>query len=261
MKYFFLIITFLTIALGFWTVVVEPNIITVKHVVIKNKDLAGLKIIFASDFHIKPYEGYRLKRVVKSINKQKPDLILLGGDFVNGHKQNYTMPIEDIAAGLKNLKSKYGVIAVLGNHDGWQGKYKIIKALKANGIIVLENSNITLGELTVAGVDDLQTGKPDVEKALNGIGSNVILLSHTPDVFPEVPEYVTLTLAGHLHGGQVVFPGIPQLYIPSKYGTRYLYGLINENDKLLYTSSGLGTSILPVRFNCPPEYVVIEFKE
>ena len=117
----------ISLCLLFWSMFIEPNILIVKHLIIHDEQLKGLKIVFASDFHIKPYEGYRLKRVVKSINKQKPDLILLGGDFVNGHKQNYTMPIEDIAAGLKNLKSKYGVIAVLGNHDGWQGKYKIIK--------------------------------------------------------------------------------------------------------------------------------------
>lgn len=264
MKYLFLIIIILIVLillLGFWAVIVEPNILTVKQIKIKNKDLAGLKIVFASDFHIKPYEGYRLRRIVRSINKQQPDLILLGGDYVNGHKKNFTMPIKDIAAELGNLKSKHGVIGVIGNHDGWQGKYEIIKALESNGIIILENSNIDIGKLTIAGVEDLQTSRPDVEKALNGVGSNTILLSHTPDVFPDVPEYVTLTIAGHLHGGQVVFPGFPPKFIPSKYGTRYLYGLIKEDGKLLFTSRGLGNSILPVRFNCPPEYVIITFNE
>ncbi|MBR6099541.1 metallophosphoesterase [bacterium] len=261
MKYFSIFIILVFIILGIWAVIIEPNILTVKHLKFKNADLAGLKIVYASDFHIKPYERYRLKKIVKRINAQNPDLILLGGDYVNGHDGNFTMPIEDIAAELKNLKSKYGVVTVMGNHDGWQGKYRIIKALKANGIIVLENENIAFGKLSIAGVEDMQTGNPDVEKALKGIGRNVIVLSHTPDVFPLVPEYVTLTIAGHLHGGQVVFPGRPPKYIPSKYGTRYLYGIIKENGKTLYTSRGLGNSILPVRFNCLPEFVVIEFNK
>lgn len=260
MKIFSLIFVITVIILGIWSVLIEPNILTVKHLIIKNKELAGFKIVYASDFHIKPYEGYRLKKTVKRINSENPDVILLGGDFVNGHDGSFTMSPEDIALGLKGLKSKYGTITVMGNHDGWQGKYRIIKALNANGITTLENKNIKLDKLTIAGVQDMQTGNPDIEKALNRAGENVILLSHTPDIFPLVPENVMLTISGHLHCGQINIPGIPPRYVPSKYGTKYLYGLIKENNKMLYTSRGLGNSILPLRFNCPPEIVIIEFE-
>ena len=260
MKYFSITIIFVLILCGFWAIFIEPYILTIKYIVLENKDLSGLKIVYASDFHIKPYEKFRLKKVVKRINAQTPDIILLGGDFVNGHDGNFTMKPEDISYELKNLSSKYGTITVMGNHDGWQGKYRIIKALEANGIKVLENENINFDKFTIAGVEDIQTGNPNIEKALNGAGKNIILLSHTPDIFPLLPNNVILTLAGHLHCGQIVIPGLPPRYIPSKYGTKYMYGLTKENNKTLFTSRGLGNSILPMRFNCLPEIVVIEFK-
>ncbi|HMA15210.1 MAG TPA: hypothetical protein VKP12_10525, partial [Kiloniellaceae bacterium] len=85
----------------------------------------------------------------------------------------------------------------------------------------------------------------------------VILLSHTPDVFPEVPAGVALTLAGHTHGGQVYIPLIGRPVVPSKYGERYARGHIVEHGRHLFVSSGIGTAVLPVRFLTPPELVVI----
>ena len=136
MKYLSIIIIFIILTSGFWAFFIEPNILEVKHLIIQNGDLNGLKIVFASDFHIKPYETYRLEKIVKAINNQNPDIILFGGDFVNSHKKNMTLPIEKISAELKNLNSKYGTYTVLGNHDGWQGKYEIIKHLEKNNIKV-----------------------------------------------------------------------------------------------------------------------------
>ena len=85
----------------------------------------------------------------------------------------------------------------------------------------------------------------------------VILLSHTPDIIPDVPYSVNLTLAGHLHGGQVRLPDAK--IVPSKFGTKYANGFLDEKGKKIYTTYGLGTSILPVRFNCLPEITVITF--
>ena len=188
---------FLLLFLGlFWSIVIEPNILTVKHIIIPDEKLKGLKIVFASDFHIKPYEMYRLKRIVKTINKQNADIVLLGGDYVSGHKRKSSMLVEKIAKEFSNIVSP--VYAVVGNHDGWYGKNDIIDALENNGIKVLFNNNSCLEDFCIAGVDDLQTGTPDIEKALKNINKHVILLSHTPDIMPEVPYDVNLTLAGHL---------------------------------------------------------------
>lgn len=259
MKYFCVIFILIGILLGIWMFLVEPNLLSVKKIFLKDEQLDGLKIVFASDFHVKPYEKYRLKRIVKTINRQLPDIILLGGDYVNGHRKGFTLSADEIAKELHNLKSKYGTIAVMGNHDGWQGKDEVIKAFEENGITVLENANKKFKEFTIAGVEDFQTGRPNVKNTLVGVVSPVILLTHSPDVFPRVSPDVNLTLAGHTHGGQIVLPGGKILTVPSLYGTRYAYGLKEENGKRIFISKGLGTSILPLRFNCIPEIVVIEF--
>ena len=145
----------------------------------------------------------------------------------------------------------------MGNHDGWQGKKEIIEAFERAGITVLENENKNFDRITIAGVEDLQTANPDVKKALSNALYPVIMLTHTPDMIDEIPSTVELTLAGHTHGGQVVLH--KPLTVPSKYGIKYAYGLFEEDGKTMFVSRGLGTSILPVRFNCFPEIVVIDF--
>lgn len=254
MKYIILFIFLIFI----WSVFIEPNILTIKHLIIKDKSLKGIKIVFASDFHIKPYETFRLKRIVNKINEQNADAILLGGDFVNGHKKGYSLTIDKIAKELSNLKSINGTFAIIGNHDGWQGKEEIISELEKNNITVLFNSNVCLDKFYIAGVDDIQTGTPDIKKALSGIHKPVILLTHSPDIMPNVPETVNLTLAGHLHGGQVRLNDA--ITVPSAYGKKYANGFLIDNNRKIYTTKGLGTSILPIRFNCFPEIVVIEFE-
>lgn len=251
------IILFLLLIL-IWSVFVEPNILTVKRLTIQDKSLHGLKLVFASDFHIKPLETFRLKRIIKKINEQNPDIILLGGDYVSGHKKGQSLSIDKIAFELTNLNSKYGTFAVVGNHDGWQGKEEVISELEKNNIKVLFNNNICLEKFCIAGVDDPQTGTADVEKALAGIRKPVILLAHTPDIMPKIPETVNLTLAGHLHGGQIRLNGA--IIVPSVYGKKYANGFLLDHNRKIYTTKGLGTSILPIRFNCPPEIVVIEFE-
>ncbi len=254
MKYL-LLIGFLLLLYAF---LVEPNILTIKHVRIKNEKLNGLKIVFATDFHFKPYEKYRLKRIVRAINKQNADIILLGGDYVNGHKKGANLDVNIIAKEFSDMKSKNGTFAVMGNHDGWQGRHEIIDLFEKNGIEVLENRCKNFEKFTIAGVEDLQTANPDIEKALKEAEQPVILLSHTPDIISEVPDGTVLTLAGHTHGGQVVFH--KPITVPSKYGTKYAYGLFATDCGKMFVSKGLGTSILPLRFNCLPEIVVIEFE-
>ncbi len=255
MNYFLWILCILFI----WAVFVEPNLLVIKKITVKNEQLDGLKMVFASDFHIKPYDSLRLRRIVNKINSQNPDIVLLGGDYVNGHDSGFTLSPVKIASCLAKLKSKYGTFAVMGNHDGWQGKYPIIKVFRQNGICVLENENRVFDKFTVAGLEDLQTANPDLKKALDGAQGEIILLTHTPDMFPDISKQVALTLAGHTHGGQVVLPKNKALIVPSKFGSRYAYGLINEDGKKMFVSKGLGSSILPLRFNCLPEIVVINF--
>ena len=230
MNIIFITITILLFFTALWAVFIEPNTLTINRISIKDPALKGLTIVFASDFHIKPYEKYRLKRIIRAINKQNSHIIILGGDYVNGHKKGCTMKIEEIAAQFSQLKSKLGVFAVIGNHDGWQGKEEIINELEKNKVQVLFNSSKCFEKFCIAGVDDLQTGTPDI---------------------------INLTLAGHLHGGQIRLH--QAIITPSAYGKKYANGYLNDNGKKIYTTKGLGTSILPIRFNCLPEIAVITF--
>lgn len=248
-----------TVVMFVWMFFVEPYILTTNYGQIKDKSLAGIRVVFVSDLHYKPYEKFRLKRDVKKIQAQNPDIVLFGGDFVNGHKRNSSLNPEIIAQELGTIKSKYGSFAVLGNHDVWHDAFGIKKVLEENNITVLKNSNKKVEDFYIAGVEDLQTQNPDIDKTLKNIDAPVILLSHTPDIFENVPDTVNLVLAGHVHGGQVKLPFKGAIFVPSKYGTKYAEGFFNDMGRKMLVTRGVGTSILPIRFLCPPEIVVIEF--
>lgn len=254
----------ISIFLLIWVFKIEPSMLTVKEYRVKDKELAGLKIVYAADFHVGKKDTARLARIVDLINAQNADMILLGGDFVKGHKEKSTLPIEIIAHELSHIKSDYPVYTVLGNHDMWVGGDKIQRVLEKNGIKVLRNSNAQVTfkgkKIYIAGIEDLTTGFPDQSKAFNGVKHPTILLSHQPDIFPKAWGDANIILAGHTHGGQVVFPVIGAILVPSAYGQKFLSGYIEENDKKMIITKGLGTSILPVRFNCKPEINVVIFE-
>ena len=261
---FLLTILFLIITAGIYSFFIEPNLLIVKHYIVHDEQLKGIKIVFAGDFHIKTYQKKRLDRVVSLINEQNADLVLSAGDYVSGHKLKSTLPVEKIAEGISKIKSKYGFYTVLGNHDSYIGHGSIISALKKYSINVLDNNstsvNINGKTIYIAGIEDLLTKAPDIPKALKDTKNPVILLSHHPDMFTMIPETVNLTLAGHVHGGQVRLPFIGAIIIPSQYGNRYSMGYIEENGKKMIVTKGIGTSMLNIRFNCIPEIVVIDFE-
>lgn len=258
------ILIVISLFLFIWAFAVEPKFLNVKEYVIKDKELAGLKFVYAADFHVGKKDTARLAKTVDLINAQHADMVLLGGDFVKGHKEKSTLPIELIAHELSHIKSDYPVYTVLGNHDMWVGGDKIQKVLEKNGIKVLRNTNdfVTVNnkKIYIAGVEDITTGFPDLAKAFSGTEQPVILLSHQPDILPKIESDVNIILAGHTHGGQVVFPLIGPILIPSAYGKKFLSGYVEDDDKKMIITKGLGTSILPVRFNCKPEINVVIFE-
>ncbi len=174
------------------------------------------------------------------------------------------MPPETIAAHLQGLRAKHGVFAVLGNHDWYRrGGERVWRALESVGIRVLENRATPLpgsgGRIWLAGIADDTTRHPDPQGTFRDIpeGAAVVAMTHDPAVFPDIPDRAALTLAGHTHGGQVAVPFWGALFIPGRSPLRYAYGHVAENGKDLYVTSGIGTTGLPVRFNAPPEIVVL----
>ena len=149
---------------------IEPNKLEVTNYTIQDKELSGVKIVFASDFHIKPYGQKRLEKIVETINKQNPDVVVSAGDFVCGHTEHSTMHPQKISEGLAKVKSKYGFYTTLGNHDGWYDRWYIKELLEGVNIKVLNNRNVKLQingkEIYIAGVEDMMTAFPNIEDAL-----------------------------------------------------------------------------------------------
>jgi uncharacterized protein len=244
----------------------------------------SLKIVALADIHAcRPWmDPGRIRQIVEQANRLEPDLIVLLGDYTSGHLLvTSSVPANEWAEALAGLKAPLGVFAVLGNHDWWEDEAAQLRgrgptrsrlALERVGVPVLENAALRLekqGEaFWLAGLGDQLAflsgrGADDLHGALRTVtdAAPVILLAHEPDIFPRVPERVSLTLAGHTHGGQVRIFGYPPI-VPSKCSRRFVYGHAAERShpnapwRHLIVSGGLGCSKAPVRFGVPPEIVV-----
>jgi uncharacterized protein len=244
----------------------------------------NLRIAVLADIHAgEPYMPVpRVEEIVDTANGLGADVTVLLGDYVAGHRfMTRQIGMAEIAPVLAQLRAPLGVFAILGNHDWWEdaaaqrerkGPIIAARALRDAHIPVLENDVVRIRKdgrsVWLAGLGDQIAfvrgpnrfdGVDDLPGTLAKVADDgpVILLAHEPDVFPQVPERVSLTLSGHTHGGQVRLLGYSPM-VPSKYGNRYAYGHVVEKGRHLVVSGGLGTSILPVRFGVPPEIVLLE---
>jgi predicted MPP superfamily phosphohydrolase len=227
---------------------------------------SGLRVAVLADIHVgSPFNGLeKLGEIVALTQQARPDLVLLAGDYViHGVVGGDFVSPEETAAVLSKLSAPAGVFAVLGNHDWWLDADRVTRALEDEGIPLLEDEAEYIEQGTcrfwLVGVSDFWEGAHDIARALRAVppAAPSLLFTHNPDLFPEVPPHITLTIAGHTHGGQVYLPGIGRPIVPSKFGERYAIGHIVEEGRHLFVSSGLGTSILPVRFLVPPEVSVL----
>ena len=226
--------------------------------------LPPLKMAVVADFHVSPAPKAveRLRKVVDLVNAEKPDLILLPGDFAAGVRPDHTAPPETLATELARLKAPLGVYAVLGNHEHWIGKEGFIDAFKAHGIPLLEDRNVTLEfhgrKFHLVGASDGWTRTPaEWEKQLPKDSLPRIVMTHTPDLLATLPEPVALAVAGHTHGGQIVLPLYGPPMVSSRLGRRYVGGLVKEGRKTVFVTRGIGTSIVPLRLLCPPEIAIL----
>ncbi len=258
------------LTLAFWAFWLEPDSLVITKVEIAlphwHKEHNGLKVALLTDLHVgSPHISLeKLDFLVTETNKHTPDLVVILGDIViTGVAGGSFVEPEPIAKGLKNLQAPLGVVAVLGNHDWWYNGERVRQALEKEGITVLENDAIKLTKndksFWVAGLAEPWTRKVDIPTTLTKVtdDSPILMLTHSPDVFPQIPERVSLTLAGHTHGGQVKLPLLGRPIVPSAFGERYAIGHIVENNQHLFVGSGVGTSIIPVRFCVPPEVVIL----
>ena len=270
---FFFALRYVLLGLGLWAFWLEPASLNNEDHELTlpgwPKSCDRLRVAVLADLHVgSPFNGIdKLEQIVDLTLKAKPDLILLAGDYViHGVVGGKFVEPDTIAKGLQRLAAPLGVFAVLGNHDHRHGGEEIRAAMESHGIKVLDDEAIPLKlaecRIWLAGLSDLWTGKRAYQAALALIpeGAPAIAFTHNPDSFPVLPKPVTLTIAGHTHGGQVRLPLLGRLVVPSEYGERYAIGHVVENGRHLFVSPGLGTSIIPVRFLVPPEVSMLTLR-
>jgi predicted MPP superfamily phosphohydrolase len=270
-------------ALGVDAFLWEPETLVVRRVDVSSRGWTGppLRIGVISDIHMGAAHMSlgRLKGIVRQMNSEHPDIIVLLGDYAGRDEPPELRAQPDrsvVLSGippLGELQAPLGVYAVLGNHDWWYDGPAIEKALEAQFIVVLENERVRIqrpelgekrGAFWLAGLADYESKrtKPSYSDTLMDLEGDdpVLALSHWPDVFAAAPDRVALTLAGHTHCGQVNLPLAGRLIHASEGSKKWPCGLYEERGRKLYVTGGLGTSILPVRFLQPPEIAVVTLR-
>lgn len=244
---------------------IEPHWLTVEKISIPLTNLPpamnGLKIVCLSDFHHEPGDSMTyLQRVVQTANRLQPDVVCLLGDYVFSKADT----IHALSGVLSRLKARFGVFAVLGNHDYWTDPDVVRATLQRARIKVLINQGFLLevegDQLLLAGLDDGWSGAPDTESTLLSAPAGVpaIILMHEPDFADHIASYpqVVLQLSGHSHGGQVKPLFLDAPILPA-YARNYPAGLYVIDQMYLYVTRGIGVIPPMVRFNCRPEVTQI----
>jgi len=251
----------------------------VKHVSITLERLPAIfndfTIAHLSDFHYHPFFTAKpIARAVLLVNQLKPDLIVLTGDFVTvpllHSSERSSLHIkaqaESCAALLAGLRAKWGIVAVLGNHDQDSQPDVVTECLEAQRIKVLRNDAWPVerggARLWIVGTDDVLLKAANLPRALGRVPPEeaTILLAHEPDFADVAANYpIDLQFSGHSHGGQVRLPVVGAPVLP-ELARKYPWGLRRLRKMSLYTNAGIGTIRLPIRWNCPPEVTLLTLK-
>jgi len=222
----------------------------------------GFSIVHLSDVHFGMIHGNgRLQEMVERVNALGPDMVAITGDLVD----EAVVHLEEMAEPLSKIQSRWGVFAVMGNHEAYAGVERVESILKRAGIRVLRNEIAVLpGDLQILGIDDPAVSRikreppPDFEHLLKQLSPEApsILLSHRPRGFERASENrVGLQLSGHTHG-----PQMRLMDLGVKYYYRYTRGLFQLKESYLCVSRGVGTGGPPMRHGSRPEIVVLRLR-
>lgn len=217
--------------------------------------LSHLRIAHLTDLHcgfVTPYEVQ--EDAVALTNAEKPDLVVITGDFVC-HSQLY---LDQLKAVIEAFEAP--VLTVLGNHDHWSGAEEVRNAIRKGGGEVLDNQHTTLElrhqRLQVVGLDDAYTGHADREKAVKGLRADlpVLGLSHIAEEADALWRAgVPLVLSGHTHAGQITVASIHEFSIGRLAGHKYVHGMYGKRGKdveatgAVYVGAGVGAAVFPLR--------------
>jgi len=243
---------------------IEPYLIEEKKTIIQDSDIpqnfSGKKIVFVSDIHHgKFFSEKRVADIVKRVNRQNPDIIILGGDYIYGNDKY----IEPCFEELSKLKAPLGVYAVTGNHDEWENYELTMKNIIKAGIRILDNDaewiEIDDEKIHLSGIR-WNSSNPDANAIVQNIHESnfSVLVSHDPGLAEELNvSNIDLMLSGHNHGGQMTLFGLWAFYLPSGYGQKYLTGIVEKGDTKILVSNGIGNTFVPMRFFARPQINII----
>jgi predicted MPP superfamily phosphohydrolase len=234
--------------------------------------LDGVKMGVIADFHAGAFTTREdILQAISIVNEERPDLIALLGDYVDGAYSHSRKNVEKgsyVFDALKRLKAPLGIYAVLGNHDHWTDAALVRKKLSRLPLVILNNQNVSLGNgLAVAGVDDFWEGPSDPFKAIRNLSTEsvIIMLSHNPDVNIQLKgdKQVRLVMSGHTHGGQIRIPFTNWApWVPCSWKYRGSSGLIRETQhRWTFLTKGVGTFFVPVRLACPPDIGILRLRK
>lgn len=264
---------------AFWFV---PRSLTVREIAIQSPEWRGppLKIALVSDIHGDEFHMpvSRIKAIAADVTALKPDIVLLGGDYVGGHFRKSGLPgaasinrtkaenmaEADTLLALENFSAPLGVFAVMGNHDCWWDCAQVRSLIGLAGVRLLENKAKKIqrpnGSFWVVGLEDGQTQNPDFSVATEGIpvDADVLTLVHNPGLFRWPSNKAAFQFSGHSHGGQVRFPFIGAPVRMSRYTEETVNQPLVKDGRILVVTTGVGTVGLPVRFGVPPEIVLLK---
>jgi uncharacterized protein len=225
-----------------------------------------LRVVQLTDIHAGLYMTRKeMRRYADQVIELQPDLFVLTGDYIS----NSAAFLPGCIGEMARVQARYGTFAILGNHEHWYGILDgIQEVFKRFHIPLLINAHQRIeterGMFAVVGIDDLRTGRPDLEAALRGLEPNLprLLLSHRPEIFPKAAAHgIPLTLAGHYHGGQIKLPLPGKDISLAHYWTPYPEGLYRIDTSHLYVSRGIGTTFTPIRLNAPPEVTLLHLTQ
>lgn len=257
-----------------WGVGIEPGLLRVTSTEIRTPAWETywhpLRVAVLADLHVgSPHiDIEQLRLIVDTVNAQKPDLVLLLGDYVT---DGYYEPVapETIAPALGRLSAREGVFAVLGEYDWRSGDTSVRDALRRVGIKVLRNEAVAVRpararRFWIVGLSDpASRERPDYRKAARGIprGEPILVMMHNPAHIDQVPTAVTAVFAGHTHGGLFNIPYAEHIkLVPADTDERLARGLMHTNGKTLFVSSGIGTDSVPIRLNLRPEIAIVTIR-
>ena len=217
-------------------------------------ELVGLRIGLITDVHRSRWvSADDVSHAVQSLMAERPDLVILGGDYVTWGNRTYVGPS---AEALRPLAAPHGVFGIIGNHDD---DHDMPAALVKNGVQMLKDARTRLlirgAPIDLVGVRFWTKRGTDIASVSRGATGTVILLAHDPRRLAEAAALkIPLVLSGHTHGGQVVLPGIGAI-AAQKFPV--VAGLGRRDETTMFVSRGVGTVYVPVRINCPPEVAVL----